>query len=72
MPGRGAPLGRSRCISHTGCAEGQMALDQEAMADQEAVANAELTSSGLRALISLLFGEQKALVAESQACSFSL
>ena len=40
--------------------------------DQEAVANPELTSSALRALISLLFGEQKALVAESYACSFSL
>lgn len=66
MPGRGAPLRSSRCTSYTGCAEGQMALDQEAVADPE------LTSSGLRALISLLFGEQKALVAESQACSFSL
>ena len=51
-------------ISYTGCAEGRMALVQEAMA------NLELTSSGLGALISLLFGEQKALMAESLACSF--
>lgn len=51
-------------ISYTGCAEGRMALDQEAMA------NLELTSSGLSTLISLLFGEQKALVAESLACFF--
>ena len=51
-------------ISYTGCAEGRMALVQEA------TANLELTSSGLGALISLLFGEQKALMAESLACFF--